>query len=236
MKTRKASFLLALATLVCSAAQSNAGILTFTSQAAYNAAIAARAPLITRQDSYDAIANGPVGAVSSYVTSGSGLTATYSIASALQLAVSNATTPTPSLGINDGFDPNLTEDLTITIGPNGRGMALQVISNATIGGVNGDFLVNANGSDGMGPTNIELAATGVTPTPLPLSYTSYFFGFVADTPLDSLTNVVVSTTSALNGYRVDNVSFAAVPEPSSLALLGMASLIGLARRRQSRTK
>ncbi len=237
MKIRKASFLLALATLICSAGQTNAGILTFFNQAAYNAAINARLPLNTRTDNFDAL-SGPVGAVSSYVTSGSGVTATYSIASALQFAVSNATTPTPSLGINDGFDPNLTEDLTITLGPLGRGIALQVISDATLGGINGDFLVNAFGSDGS-PTNVELAATGVTGTPIGGGFTSYFFGFVADTPLDTLTNAVVSTTNALNGYRVDNVSLAAitpVPEPSSLALLGLATMFGFTRRRASRAK
>ncbi len=51
----------------------------------------------------------------------------------------------------------------------------------------------------------------------------------------SFTRVVASSTS--NSFEFDNVAFATVPEPSSIAMCGVASLIGLAvaKKRVKRT-
>ncbi len=106
-------------------------------QAAYNAAINARLPLNTRQDTFDAL-SGPVGAAGVYSTSGSGVNATYSVASNIPFNINAAgtPTPTPSLGIvDDGFGPDLSEDLTISLGPLGRGIALQVLSSSALSGL-----------------------------------------------------------------------------------------------------
>ncbi len=236
MKSRKASYLASFLSLVVFSGQANAGILTFFNQAAYQAAVNARLPLQQRTETFEAFPNGSIGSPSNFSTFTNVGTTTYSVVSNINFAVSNATTPTKSLGLNDPIDPTITEDLTITIGTAGRGLALQVISDATLGGINGDFLVNANGADGSGATNVELSTANATATPLGGGFNSYFFGFVADTAADSLTDSIVSTTNAINGYRIDNVQIAAVPEPSSIALLAVAGVFGLIRRRTPRSK
>ena len=63
------------------------------------------------------------------------------------------------------------------------------------------------------------------------------FDFTGITALDGNSLVVIRITldsagNAGGNNLIDNVQFNAVPEPGSLALLGIAALVGLRRRRR----
>lgn len=62
------------------------------------------------------------------------------------------------------------------------------------------------------------------------SYNGNFWGFISDTPFTSV-KLVGSTGDNQQNYSLDDMVYAPIPEPASLALLGM-SMMALVRRRR----
>jgi hypothetical protein len=58
-----------------------------------------------------------------------------------------------------------------------------------------------------------------------------FWGFISDTPFTKMTLAVIATPSGTDGIRIDDLTYSAIPEPSTLCLVLSASLFLLRRRR-----
>lgn len=234
MKNWTCLLVIASSVIVSGGQSASAGITTFFNSGLYQNAINLTNASEQRTDTFEGFSNGPVGSIinnsGSLTTSGPTLTSTYGITSNIQFAVDNSVTPTRTLGINDIIEPDITENLTIGFNKNLRGIGFELLTDDTIGGVLGDFVVTVQSQLGSNFTTTEVFATSAISTPLPNNYRSYFFGFVGDTANDYILRVSVNTTSALNAFRLDNVA-TAVPEPTSMALVGCALAFGALRRR-----
>lgn len=224
MSLRTTSLVLAALTSVFVQGTASAALQTYFTLASYNAAVAGLGSGIgvSAPINFDSLAPGARGL--SFSTGG----ATFGIASGgLRIHAGTTTTANNFLGFDDVIDPEFggTDPLTITLPAGTRAISLNVISEQIP-----DFTNLASLS--VGSTSIDTAAVNGIAIPS-TNFQSFFLGIVGTTPADAFT--AASLTFNGSGFfgRVDDVRFAAVPEPTSLALLGVASLLGLSRRRKS---
>jgi hypothetical protein len=97
----------------------------------------------------------------------------------------------------------------------------------------GAQLWNPAGPGGPG-SGVRLYADGVlVPQEVPNNYSNQFFGFVSDVPF---TQVLMTEGTDPSGWRetlhMDNMVYAAVPEPATLLLVGIGISAVFVRRRR----
>ncbi|MEM1011862.1 MAG: PEP-CTERM sorting domain-containing protein [Planctomycetota bacterium] len=99
-----------------------------------------------------------------------------------------------------------------------------------------DDPISALGADFVSPgsgSGLAFEVGGVTALDTtPLGFGSGFAGFTSDTPFTEVTLTFGTGTSAAEVFSFDDLAFGTlIPEPTSLALFGMAGPVGLRRRR-----
>jgi len=129
---------------------------------------------------------------------------------------------------NGGAAPAVGDILTISVPASSRALGVNVVMN-----IPPDFTNFARLA--IGSTSVDLfqgqggTLIGVGP------FRSYFLGITGALPSDTFSTATLSFIGGGAAFRVDNVAIYAVPEPTSLALVAVAGLAGLARRRSRRT-
>lgn len=95
-------------------------------------------------------------------------------------------------------------------------------------GYGGNWTLGGPGGSGNSLL-VSIADTSLSVGAIPNSYNGEFWGFISDTPFTSVKLVGGSGTNQQN-YRLDNMVYSQVPEPTAFSLLSFGGLIILFRR------
>jgi hypothetical protein len=236
MKLSKSFLVAFILTTVLAPLSLNAAITPYTSKAAYDAAVASAGLVNIVTEDFQST-TGPLGSgigphsftQNSVTYSGSGIR--FSAGSNPVNSGNN------SLGtIFSGGWEDITDDLTIAIPPSSRAVGFNFLTSYAAMDPANFFRASAGGVD-VEFTNFLSGTAVASGSDLPvIPYRSFFIGFVGDTIGDTIGSATLSAfnSASVDGFRIDNVQVAAVPEPSSMLLAGVAGLLGLVRRRAKR--
>jgi PEP-CTERM motif len=241
MKNRKLSLLVLVlaSSFYAPSKNASANILTYFSKATYDAAIAAKgwtssAPVNFTAESLGVKSN-------PYTPASSGVS--FSLAGgALPEVLSSALASGNQLGNNDAFFGNSlssADTLTINLPANTHAIGLNILVDET--SYTFDPAAFASLQFGtvvqIGETNeADTIASGLPGFPaLVGGYREHFVGIIAGANDEISSSAILTAFGGNTAYRIDNI-ITAVPEPNSLAMLGVACLVGLARRRSTRQK
>lgn len=207
--------LLGICLVLALAVNANAATITFTSSAAFFAALGAT-PYTT--ETYEGLPAGstiPAGATVNGITytafpagSSGRIDTIFNSFGAQSLALT---------GSQDFFLPG--QFIDVSFAP---ATAVGVFFNVSLSPPNSLFIQTAVGTAGSGPAYDQS--------------TLYFVGLISDSPFSSAR--IGSTTDAQSGYNLDNLTLATgatpIPEPASMFLLGSGLLALRMRARRSR--
>jgi hypothetical protein len=235
MILRTALLLVAVASLIAFPRSSQAAFIIHTTKASFDAATAGMGT--TGFANFDSTALG--NKTSSFSVGGIGFTGSTQLfpgsvgtPAALNLSVNSAdpvgsTTSAPNyLGVVGGFgdfaggsSPDFGDQVVLTFHPGSRGIGMNILTDVVPDSLSFARLA-------VGATTVDiLNGTG---TPLTGGFTSYFVGISSTLNGEIFGNATVSFVGGGSSYRIDNVI--AVPEPSTIALVGLSGLPFLRRR------
>ena len=236
MILRIALLLVAVASLIAFPKSSSAGLVTFTDQASFNIAIASLSQ--SAFVNFDSTAPGDM--TSSFLVGGIGFHGTTENSPgapgapvALPLSVNAGTTASGPNYLGTGGDDfngassSIGDMVTISIPSTSRAIGLNIITDTPP-----DIL--SFGRLAAGGANVDISS-GIG-TALSGNFKSYFVGIVGQFPADIFSTASVGFTGGGSFFRIDNVGVyaVAVPEPSSMMLVAVIGLVGIARRRARR--
>ncbi len=236
---RTALLLFAVASLIALPQSSHAAFITHTTPGTYNAAVGSLFLTGSTGFESDAVGGKPIGGFNS---GGIGFVGSTLLpppgAMALAVLAGPTTAGNNYLGIDGGFGdfngnsaPNIGDILTINVPANSRALGVNVVTNIppdttsfarlAIGATTVDLF--------MGQPGTVLGGSG---------FISYFLGITGPLAGDTYSTATLSFVGGGTAFRVDNVTVyaaTAIPEPTSLALVAVAGLAGLVRRRVRRS-
>jgi len=231
MILRIALLLVAVASLIALPQSSHAAFITYTAIGTYNAASSSL--FFNGGAGFTSDAVGAKG--NSFNSGGMGFAGSTLIGTPGPMPLAVLATPgNNNLGTDSGFgdfnggaNPAFGDVLTISVPANSRALSLNVLANIPPDSTSFARLT-------IGGTSVDLFA-GQTGTFVGEGFSSYFLGIVGGLPSDTFSTATLSFVGGGTAFRVDNIFSLAVPEPTSLALVGVAGLAGFVRRRVRRS-